>query len=1255
MTVRLSRAEGDDRLGTALESSIPIQTQDLSKDRDLDGLNDEWENAAIQAIRPTLVFTKGEKLPKGDAKVFTRATQVNADGKDYVVFLSAIAMSQDYGGPTLGATLGTHSGDAEELQTVWRREGNSLYLEHVLTRGHEKGKVIWKRGHISPIVGPDSSSPYPVEFADDGSIKVYIEENKHGTWSSPKLHGDNNTPYNIASKENGELERPDSFNVGEPWAYPTISKNPKATFHNEVNFLFPQNPRNKGSVERVWDDPDGHFCGGLECKIDRKKAKSKWGILGAALGGAIGIVSGGGTLLLSATLSGLGGAFGDDLDGISPGPISDKLTDKLLQDRLISSEKNPRAFAEVSKSGFSFSKASERIENSKFSLRIDRLKSLDRNGLEKGKSKRDNPNKPGEEEFLRGEYIYKVKIWPQRADFKDKDSGDLAKTSVLYSIDDSEKVQEYGQNGPPGVIEKNPGVFPNWFFEYSKETNEQLNAILRVSIEIIDWDKKRPFDNGNEVADINPIPGKKILEFDYYRIGDEASGGKPFIALLNSQGNEISRREPNPDGQYRLEGENNPNGTRTEDQVGIWFTIPLPPPAEVLPSGALDLDNQSTSLASPKNVTVTHVSGSAGSESLEVVSKGSKEIYNPSEQKESTTRLLGFGREGDDQFTFDGVRSSAYIDGGDGNDSVEIINSPRTSTASSVLIGGNGQDRLRAGAGNDQIDGGQGDDYLFGGHGDDYISGGTNADQIDGGSGVDTLDGGSDNDRILGRSGEDAISGGSGNDTVSGGSGDDVIVGDSSFSSAEELIAATVEPNNSADKLFGGSGDDLIIGEWGDDIIDGDADNDEIYGGPGDDTIIGGAGDDTMSGGIGDDTFRVDSRKDVIIEQADEGIDTVESSLAYTLSENLENLTLIGNEAINGTGDSLENSIVGNRANNRLYGKGGNDYLDGYYGDDVMYGGNGDDTIIGTLGEDRLIGEEGNDTLDAGLFSQVENLNSLYPPSDESRYLDGGSGNDNLYGGLGNDVLRGGTGDDIMRGWLGDDTYYVDSVGDQIVEENKSGTDSVFARVDYTLSDYIETLVLQDAVYQGTGNNRNNNIRGNSSQNLLEGLAGDDDLDGYYGDDILKGGDGNDDLNGGYGNDDLTGDSGDDKLAGNNGDDLLTGGLGNDLLLGGVGKDTFIFNSALEGVDTITDFSQLEKDTIQIVSSGFGGRLAKGPITSSQFVLGTSSVSADSRFIYDQSKGSLSFDSDGTGADPATQIAILSNSVDLAYSDIVVI
>jgi len=65
--------------------------------------------------------------------------------------------------------------------------------------------------------------------------------------------------------------------------------------------------------------------------------------------------------------------------------------------------------------------------------------------------------------------------------------------------------------------------------------------------------------------------------------------------------------------------------------------------------------------------------------------------------------------------------------------------------------------------------------------------------------------------------------------------------------------------------------------------------------------LDGGAGADTMIGGQGNDTYFVDDAGDVITEKTDEGTDTVQSSISYTLSDNVENLALTGDLAINGT------------------------------------------------------------------------------------------------------------------------------------------------------------------------------------------------------------------------------------------------------------------------------------------------------------------------------------------------------------------
>jgi Ca2+-binding RTX toxin-like protein len=130
-----------------------------------------------------------------------------------------------------------------------------------------------------------------------------------------------------------------------------------------------------------------------------------------------------------------------------------------------------------------------------------------------------------------------------------------------------------------------------------------------------------------------------------------------------------------------------------------------------------------------------------------------------------------------------------------------------------------------------------------------------------------------------------------------------------------------------------------------------------------------------MVGGLGDDTYGVDSTGDVIVEKAAEGTDTVQSSIGFSLAllPNLENLTLIGGAAINGTGNALANIITGNAANN---------------------------VLTGAAGDDTLIGGAGNDTLNGGIGNDI---------------LDGGTGNDRFYFDPADTNLAGGTGTDTLQ------------------------------------------------------------------------------------------------------------------------------------------------------------------------------------------------------------------------------------------------
>jgi serralysin len=146
----------------------------------------------------------------------------------------------------------------------------------------------------------------------------------------------------------------------------------------------------------------------------------------------------------------------------------------------------------------------------------------------------------------------------------------------------------------------------------------------------------------------------------------------------------------------------------------------------------------------------------------------------------------------------------------------------------------------------------------------------------------------------------------------------------------------TLVGNDGNDTLYGGVGDDNLDGGLGNDSLSGSTGTDTLLGGAGNDTLNGGTGTDSMVGGAGDDLYLVDSSLDVVVEAAAEGTDSVQSALSYTLNANVENLTLSGSAAINGSGNALHNVLTGNAANNRLTGADGTDYLSGGLGADIF-------------------------------------------------------------------------------------------------------------------------------------------------------------------------------------------------------------------------------------------------------------------------------------------------------------------------------
>ena len=141
-------------------------------------------------------------------------------------------------------------------------------------------------------------------------------------------------------------------------------------------------------------------------------------------------------------------------------------------------------------------------------------------------------------------------------------------------------------------------------------------------------------------------------------------------------------------------------------------------------------------------------------------------------------------------------------------------------------------------------------------------------------------------------------------------------------------IAPPIEGGGTKDKLTGTTDNDEIYGYAGNDTLTGLAGND---------TLDGGTGDDSITGGAGNDTYIADSIKDKIIEKTNEGTDTVITTVTYTLANNVENLTLSGTSAINGTGNTASNIVAGNDAANSI---------NGSLGSDTLTGGNGNDTFV---------------------------------------------------------------------------------------------------------------------------------------------------------------------------------------------------------------------------------------------------------------------------------------------------------------------
>ncbi|WP_342149507.1 hypothetical protein [Methylorubrum sp. SB2] len=636
------------------------------------------------------------------------------------------------------------------------------------------------------------------------------------------------------------------------------------------------------------------------------------------------------------------------------------------------------------------------------------------------------------------------------------------------------------------------------------------------------------------------------------------------------------------------------------------------------------------------------------------------EIDHPTYDKTPNT-LEGYagndtliGGEGDDTLRGGGGNQdyTRYGVVGDGHDTLH------GKGGDDIMLGGLGNDVLDGGAGNDRLDGGAGSDtasYASASVGvtvsldlqgwqvivpaktvavkqdpvlnpdsgqyytppDVIVTIPAEKDRL---QSIENLVGSRFNDRLTGDILNNTIRGGAGNDYIDGNLGKDLMYG--------EAGNDTYVVEDSGDLVFEakGGGQDFVLTRVGYALaagqeierleispkatgalnLTGNAFAQSLRGNGAANVLDGKGGADTMTGLGGNDTYVVDTAADVVVEAADGGTDTVHASVSYTLAANVENLTLTGGIAVNGTGNALANTITGNGAAN---------ILNGAAGADTLIGGTGNDTYVVDHAGDRVFEAKGGGAdrvvasvsyaLAAG--QEVESLATTVATGTAGLNLTGNEFSNAITGNAGANVLNGGAGADTLTGGAGHDIYVIDNAGDRVFEAKGGGADRVVTSVSYTLAagQEIDTLATTSAAGTAalrlTGNEFSNTITGNAGANVLDG------------------------------------------------------GLGGDTLSGGAGKDTFVFATMLGAgnVDRITDFSVAD-DTIQLSKGIFTALSAGTTLAAGAFKdlsVAGAMVDADDRILYNKATGALSYDSDGSGAKAAVQFATIDTKAVLTHAD----
>ncbi len=445
--------------------------------------------------------------------------------------------------------------------------------------------------------------------------------------------------------------------------------------------------------------------------------------------------------------------------------------------------------------------------------------------------------------------------------------------------------------------------------------------------------------------------------------------------------------------------------------------------------------------------------------------------------------------------------------------------------------------------------------------------------------------------------------------TFQGTSGTDVASADVSYlegftgGSVADLVDAV------GDVFFGYDGDDRMKGGSGDDWLYGGNHNDILHDSAGIDRLIGGTGDDTYN------LDHLDSASDVIVENANEGTDTIRSAADFSIESmlNIENLTISGSSSttdpiLTGTGNLNDNYMVAEFAPTgseiQLFGRGGHDTL--YLGDSnvTAAGETGDDTYIfkydgKQAGYSKNVVEAPNEGNDTVVFDNYKDPHSddlyIYQlgdfPNFENMKLTGecdwakveGTDGDNvilvetgvagkvqeIYGHGGHDTITGSTVDDLIKGGSGNDTILGNGANDILV--GGSGNDTMAGgdgtdTVNYETETVAISVFLNGAVpVLATVGSAAEQDTLSTIENIVGGSGG-DIIHGDGADNVFTGNQGSDDLSGKGGADVLRGGEGGDLLQGGADNDILEGGAGPDSMEGGTGIDLAVYSNSLAGV-----------------------------------------------------------------------------------------